>query len=997
MAPVPRRPSSSFRQPASWLVVVAGLAGYLGLVYALTRYRVTLTQPPLPWWALQAAPPLLYGLLIVLCLRRVTPGGFLGGTLTLWAAHILIGTLTPLLAAVFDPLNRGRILLLTFPPPPLPQVALVPLLLVPLRSVLAPKSPVRRVSRPSGVELRRASGSADRLAAPVLPSVPAPEAVSPPAPEATGWAGSRPAWPPVEEKAPALAQEAISPPADRGAEQPAVEVATEWEAPKSAPPPAPPEVAEDVVVRIPFSRIAAQFSTDTFLLPLDRVAASLPEPGVVVVPARYVLPQLSEGLVTVAWDIVADQFPRDVLAITDEEVKTGLRQGGLVLPLDEVVHQLPHELFAATGPGPDVRGLESYPAPFQPFEPEREADLAPANEPEPRVDAVLEAAPAMIEEPAIPPLAEPVPEPILEPPRFETIAPPAVGDEADVLRISFHRLATQLPRESFVLPLDRVSANLTEPGFLRIPRAVVLPQLGEGEVRVPWDIVVGQLPRQLLALSEEELARRFIDGLLLPLDEVVRQLPPETFAAAGPGPDVRQLESFPAPFQPLVPEAPAQVETTAGPVEEPAPVVEPEPISYVAAEPEPHMATEPELHIAAEPELQVATEPELHLAAEPEFHPAAELEAVVTPGTETEEEAPTLVLGDESLEPPRFDFEPLTEVEPPAEPIAFEPDEQPAPVLEIPDLEPEPALMEQLEAELASASEAPAEPELEAPAVETVPSPTEPIWAAPEATVRPEAFGTARRIAALMAPMASLGVEANMVNGESVFTLASPGVPDELALSAARLVLPLLAVGHAPWPVDQLTLRGPSAALVFTPLGPPEARGPMLVAAISQSGSLALLEILCRRAATAFTAAGDSGGGPAASGNGGGRPELVAIDLPARARQIASTLGALGPVTAAALRETAGKRALYLFLPSGADAREVGGFALEVGRAMAKATAEGAAFQVAVVRSGQRCLVIRPDTGSGDRPHTVVAAGETAKPGLAFRQVERAVAALGSA
>jgi hypothetical protein len=164
---------------------------------------------------------------------------------------------------------------------------------------------------------------------------------------------------------------------------------------------------------------------------------------------------------------------------------------------------------------------------------------------------------------------------------------------------------------------------------------------------------------------------------------------------------------------------------------------------------------------------------------------------------------------------------------------------------------------------------------------------------------------------------------------------------------------------------------------------------------VAQSGSLALLEILCRRAAAAFIPTGEPSV-PAAPGNGGGRPELVDMELPARARRIAGTLAALGPVTPAALREAAGARALYLFLPSGTDAREVGRFALEVGRAMASATAEGAAFQVAVVRSGQRCLVIRPER-SGDQSRTVVAAGETAKPGLAFRQVERAVAALGSA
>ncbi len=989
MGPAARRPSSSFRQPASWLVVVAGLAGYVGLVFALTRYRVTLTLPPLPWWALQAAPPLLYGLLIVLCLRRVTPGGFLGGTLVLWAAHILLGTLTPLLAAVFDPLNHGRMLSLTFPPPPLPQMAVVPLLLVPLRSVLAPKSPIRRGDRPSGVGVRRATlDSAAHVAVPSPLSAPAPEAVSEAATEVPGWARSRPAWPLAQdEAAPAPPQESVSPDPDPEMERAAIEVASKWEARMSAPKAAPPEIAEDAVVRIPFSRIAAQFSTDTFLLPLDRVAASLPEPGVVTVPIDCVLPQLGEGLVTVAWDIVANQFPRDVLAITDDEVKTGLREGGLVLPLDEVVSQLPHELFAATGSGPDVRGIESYPAPFQPFAPEQEAHAAPVSEIAPAVAAASEEAQAVVTEPTIPPPAEAVAESILEAPEapgHEPVVPPTVGDDADVVWISFDRIASQLPGDSFLLPLDRVGANLTDPGRLRIPRALVLPQLGEGEVRVPWDVVVRQLPRQLLAVSEEELARQFADDLLLPLDEVIRQFPPETFAAAGPGPDVRQLESFPAPFQPLVPEAQPSAETTAAPVEfspieEPAPQVEPAPMSF-QVEPEPEFAPEP-----APMSFQVEPEPV------PE--PAAAVDASIEI---EEEEPPTLVLGDESLEPPHFDLEPLTATEHRAEPLAFEPDEEAAPVLEIPDLEPEPALMEQLQAELAAAA-ASAAPETEAPPVEPAPTTKEPTWVAAEtAAVRPEALGAARRIAALMAPMTSLGVEAKVVNGVTVFTLASPGVPDELALTAARLMLPLLAVGHAPWPVDQLTLRGPSAALVFTPLGVPDAPGPMLVAAVAQSGSLALLEILCRRAAAAFTATGESGG-PAASGNGGGRPELIDMDLPVRARQIAATLGALGPVTAAALREAAGTRALYLFLPSGTDAREVGGFALEVGRAMAKATAEGAAFQVAVVRSGQRCLVIRPDAGSGDRPHTVVAAGETAKPGLAFRQVERAVAALGSA
>jgi hypothetical protein len=196
--------------------------------------------------------------------------------------------------------------------------------------------------------------------------------------------------------------------------------------------------------------------------------------------------------------------------------------------------------------------------------------------------------------------------------------------------------------------------------------------------------------------------------------------------------------------------------------------------------------------------------------------------------------------------------------------------------------------------------------------------------------------------------------------------------------------------------VDQLTLRGPRAALVLTPLGA-NARGPVLVAAVSQAGSLALLEILCRRAAAQEVAGGAAGEG-AAWGNGRpAEPELLDAEPPERAHKVAATLGALGPVTASALRDPAGERSLYLFLPPGSDARAVGGFADELARAMRTAAASGAAFDTAVVRSGQRCLVIRPDEGADGRARLVVAAGETARPGLAYRQVERAVTALGSA
>jgi hypothetical protein len=921
---------SSFRQPGSWLVVIGGLAGYVGLVFALTRYRVQL-DAPLPWWAAQAAPPILYGLLIVLFLRRVTPGGFIGGTLTLWAAHVLLGTLTPLLAAIFDPLNRGRMLIVTFPPPPLPQVLWVALLLVPLRDILAPGSP-RRADRPSGVELKRAvqpAPSSQRFV-PVTHVVSAPAPVEPVAPAPTA-------------REPAAPSESAHEPAQLAAEAAALEWEARMSQPEAPTPPAlapsapAPRVPDDAVVRVPFARLAAQFSTDTFLLPLDRVASSLTEPGQVLVPQRLILPQLGEGLVSVPWEAVAEQFPREILAVTDEEVMRGLREGGLVLPLDEVVHQLPPELFVSAGPGPDVRGLESFPAPFQPLMSEPPVSHLVTSEPEPVAGAAE--APPVDEVPELRP-ALTAAEFVLEPPSVQPAAEPADGSGDDV-RVSFDRVAAQLPADSFLLPLERVGANLSEPGRLRVPRALVLSQLGEGQVRVTWQAVAGQFPRQLLAVSEEEIAEQLGEGLILPLDEVIRQIPPDVFGTAMGVAELRGIEQFPAPFQPLLsqPEMPEM--------------------------PEPEPAAEP----AAEPLAEAAPEP---VAASP----------AVEPIVADDEEAPALILGPESLEPPQFDLEPAIPLDRDAQSPSPSPEEELAPrLIEIPDVEPEPALMESLQAELRMAPPVPVEGE----------------WAPRAAEApRPEELGAARRIAALMGPLASLGVAARVVNGVTLFTLSSSGVPEGLPATVAGLMLPVLANARAAWPVDQLTLRGPRAALVLTPLGA-NARGPVLVAAVSQAGSLALLEILCRRAAAQEVAGGAAGEG-AAWGNGRpAEPELLDAEPPARAHKVAATLGALGPVTASALRDPAGERSLYLFLPPGSDARAVGGFADELARAMRTAAASGAAFDTAVVRSGQRCLVIRPDEGADGRARLVVAAGETARPGLAYRQVERAVTALGSA
>jgi len=239
-----------------------------------------------------------------------------------------------------------------------------------------------------------------------------------------------------------------------------------------------------------------------------------------------------------------------------------------------------------------------------------------------------------------------------------------------------------------------------------------------------------------------------------------------------------------------------------------------------------------------------------------------------------------------------------------------------------------------------------------------------------------------------------LAIEVRVVDGVTLLSAMSPALDDEVAVTATALLLPLMRPGRAPWPVDQVTLRGPRAVLILTPLGPLPAGGPLLAACVPPGGGVALLELRCREAAAAHAA---GTGAPlddwAASGEEHDEPDLLDVEPSTRTREVASSLGALGPVTASSLRDPETDRALYLFLPPDTDVRAVGALAHDVSGVMRQAAEAGGTFRTAVVRSAARRVVIRLLAG---RSNSIVAAGETARPGLAYRQVEHAAAVLGA-
>jgi hypothetical protein len=258
----------------------------------------------------------------------------------------------------------------------------------------------------------------------------------------------------------------------------------------------------------------------------------------------------------------------------------------------------------------------------------------------------------------------------------------------------------------------------------------------------------------------------------------------------------------------------------------------------------------------------------------------------------------------------------------------------------------------------------------------------------------PAETAEARRIVALLAPIASFDVTVQAVEGVTVFAMASPAVAQETAVAAAGLALPLLMDRRLPGPVDQLTLRGPETALVLTPLGGPHERGPILAAAAPRGGALALLEILCRRAAA------DRARRPAAPAHEvvpAGGHGLAPAPVPSRAAGLTASLTAFGDVTASVLRDAESEAVFYFFLPAGGDVPAVGAFAQDLQAVMRKAAGSGAVFRTAILRSGDTLLVIQPEEIGHGRSIVIVAGGSVTRPGLAYRQVERAAATLMSA
>jgi len=774
------------------VLTLANLVGYA--VAALAVFALLpVANLSLPWWVALAAPAVVYTLVVTMCCPRANTAEAIGIVALLFIAHAALASATGMVYAALTELPYPTALAVAaweYLPAPVLQVLCVSLMVLPFRAFYA--APRAR---------RRGRSSVSPAAALGVGSSGDPRHVTselPPSPFAT------PELPPSSPALAAATPEGFGLPAPiaGGSRREGAERVEE-------------------VVSIPFARIADQLPAGAFTISPDRLGANMLEPGHLLVPTRLVIPQLVEGRVTVAWEDVADQFPRHALAVDEASVRDGLAEGRIVLPLDEVVRRLPAELFEMSSPSADIQGLERFPLPFRPLEPDPDPVMS-----SPPPSAPVAAAPTPVEEPPVKG-ALPDPATVVEPEPAAAVVERSlpVAEAAPTIEAEY------IP--SFLVPDSEIEYGLGD----RTSEAL-RPELSSAEVTAELD----KMPNTAVKAEQDELRSADLEAARSGV--VAADLPPMTVAAP------------------------------------------------------PAVAT-----------------------------------------------------------PPVVERPPVAEA---------------SPIAEVPRVAPSP---------------------VEAPRVEQVVADTP----RPAASSIGDRARQGSQLAAVLTPFGALEVGSRGIEGVTLFTFASGALSAEAVLRTAGAILPFLMTGRAPWTVDQLTVRREGGAIIVTPLGPVESGGPAMVASVGRVGSLALLEIVCLKAARehrlTYPAVSSRAAAPAASGsatydtrNGGG----LSLGF------LAGDLDAFGRVSPTVLRDSTGGTEVCVFLTPGGDSRAVAGFSVDVCRALVESDEPAlGALQSVTFRLGERRLVVRPVKGTPGRFSVLVAAGEAVdRPGLAYRQLERAAGLL---
>ena len=255
-----------------------------------------------------------------------------------------------------------------------------------------------------------------------------------------------------------------------------------------------------------------------------------------------------------------------------------------------------------------------------------------------------------------------------------------------------------------------------------------------------------------------------------------------------------------------------------------------------------------------------------------------------------------------------------------------------------------------------------------------------PAAAAPRREVSPEVVSrdALARLAACLAGAGTFDSFSGVVDNVPLVAFVSPHVLREPVTAAAACIAGLLGAAAG----EQVTVRTARAAIIVT-----AAPTPVVIAARRPGAPVALLELRGARAAALIGRAGEGVALPPRA--------LSRLAVEPRVAGLAGTLGAFGILEPAVLTDATGAARIYVFREPGREAERLGELALAVWEGLGRARdADLGALVSVVFRQGRRRILVRSLGGRGTA--LLAAAGPVARPGRAWREADRAAAALES-
>jgi hypothetical protein len=357
-----------------WALELAlGLELYACAVLALhargLRATPLLAAPGLVIPAL-VIPPVFYVLVGLVSVRPLSVSRVIIATGAMCGVHAVLVMATGALFVIPDLVDYGAAVAFSLwgsPAVTMLQLTAAPLVLARLRPLIVAPRPGARGAVARRVEAPGTGPASTAAREPVGPT-PTPSRESPaaaPRPTAVTPRVIAPAAAPAASTPAARAPIVVSPEATAFTISVPVVRADATPRPVERPDRRAAAESAEPMVRVAFSRIADQLPVEMFARGRKGLSDTL-RPGVsLLVPRRLVLPHLAEGVAPVKWEVVADQFPRDELVLTHAEIERRLPDGSLLLPLDEVLPQIPAELLARSAPAAPVSRTHELPRPVQ--------------------------------------------------------------------------------------------------------------------------------------------------------------------------------------------------------------------------------------------------------------------------------------------------------------------------------------------------------------------------------------------------------------------------------------------------------------------------------------------------------------------------------------------------------------------------------------------------------------------------------------------------------